>query len=171
MSTYIGFDFSLCATGYVVLKDGQITRKGTILTTPKEANEDRLVHIADTAVQLINDFDPEQVAAEGQAHAKFGVAALAQVHGAFKYAMKKAEREMPVYVAPSTLKKFCTGSGRGEKSDVKMAVLEKWGEKLTDNNVCDAYVVARIAGAVHGGLPAKFDYERECLKVVIKGAK
>lgn len=167
MSAYLGIDLSLSATGVAVLAEaGNIFL--TIATSPREPISQRLEKIADALVVIARGHQPALIVAEAQAFAKFGVAALGEVHGAVKYAFRKAEVQVPVYVAPTTLKKFATGSGKAEKSDIKMAIFERWGVKLTDNNQADAYILARIAGALHGGLPATLEHQRECLKTIRK---
>jgi crossover junction endodeoxyribonuclease RuvC len=45
-------------------------------------------------------------------------------------------------VAPSSLKKFITGSGKGDKDMMMMSVYKNYGFEAMDNNECDAYSLA-----------------------------
>lgn len=165
MTAYLGLDLSLTATGIVLLgTDGQLLQHRTVRTEPGQPAGRRLALIVDEVVDSWRRWQPALVAAEQQAmHAKFAASAIGEVHGAVKYGLAKAGLPVPLYVAATTLKKYATGRGNGEKSDVKMAILEKWKERMTQNDQADAYVLARIAGGVHGGLPAQLSYERECV--------
>jgi Holliday junction resolvasome RuvABC endonuclease subunit len=59
-------------------------------------------------------------------------------------------------VAPATLKKFATGSGRAEKSMMGQAVQRHWGDELPDgllgNDAIDAFALAKLAQCI--GNPA-----------------
>ena len=166
--SYLGIDFSLASTGYalVSVNGGAITR--TIKTDSKWPLADRLVKIADEIVGFIQENRPAAVAAEAMAHAKFGTSAIGQVHGAAQYAFAKAGISWPVYVHPATLKKFATGSGACDKGDIKLYVFKRWGAEIRSGDEADAYTMARLIGALHGGFPAELEYDKDCLKAVQK---
>lgn len=172
MKTVMGIDLSLTATGALVLGEtGTVLARETIGTTPSTPHRQRLIHVADKVAALVDRYQPVMAMREGPAHnARFGVHLAGQVHGAVDYAMEKASLVMPLDVAPATLKKFATGRGTGEKGDIKMWVLDKWGEKFSDNNQSDAYVLARIAGLAVGFFPMTSRHEGECLKTVLSAA-
>jgi crossover junction endodeoxyribonuclease RuvC len=130
--------------------------------------QDRLRAIADEVLRVISNHKPDEVAMEGLGYNSHSLGLTAQVHGAVLYNFANNGARRPYFVAPATLKKFATGSGKGEKGLIQMSILDRWGEKLSDNNQADAYVVARIAGALHGGITTKLKYEIECLKVIRK---
>lgn len=68
----------------------------------------------------------------------------------------------PTIVSPNQVKKYATANGRAQKSDIKLHVFRKWGEEFRNDNEADAYVLAKIAHALHyGGEP--LGYEREVL--------
>ena len=69
----------------------------------------------------------------------------------------------PTLVATTALKKYVLGSGRGEKSDMKMATYKKWGVEFKNDNECDAYGLARIAAALGNTSDVALAYEREVL--------
>lgn len=172
-NVYVGFDFSLVATGYAVIRsDGGIIETGTIKTSPQEAMPSRLVKIADAVVEILDRHQPDYACKESPAFGFSGAftRGLEEVHGAVAYAVAKSGRAPLRGVAPSTLKKYATGSGRAEKSDVKVGIFKRWGIELKDNNQADAYIVARIAGGAHGGLPGETEEQREVIVTVKKGA-
>lgn len=62
---------------------------------------------------------------------------------------------VPMVVAPTTLKKYVTGSGTAKKDDMKLAVFKHYGVEFRDDNLADAYGLSRIAAAV---LTREYDY-------------
>jgi len=48
-------------------------------------------------------------------------------------------------VEPTVLKRFVTGKGQGKKELMLKEVYKKWGADFDDNNLADAYGLARIA--------------------------
>ncbi len=48
-------------------------------------------------------------------------------------------------IAPGTLKKFVTGDGRAKKDLMLLKVYKKWGVEFSDDNLADAYGLARHA--------------------------
>ena len=48
-------------------------------------------------------------------------------------------------IPPSTLKRFAAGKGNVSKDVVMREVYKKWGYENNDNNIVDAYVLARMA--------------------------
>jgi crossover junction endodeoxyribonuclease RuvC len=167
MRTFMGVDLSLTATGYCIYTSAGL-KLHTIKTEKKGGM--RLSIICKSLISEIRDFKPDLISVESPSYGSpFGAIGMGEIQGAFKMALYEHTERLPIYVAPATLKKFATGSGRGEKSDVKMSVLEKWGARITDNNQADAYVLAKIAAAAFGAEPPKFQYEQEVLKTVRAG--
>lgn len=75
---------------------------------------------------------------------------LGEGGGAVKMAIVRAygskhKVSYPSLVAPTALKKFVLGKGVGEKSDMKMQTLKRWGAEFSDDNECDAFGLAQIA--------------------------
>lgn len=168
--TFIGLDLSLTASGVVVVDQNGNTLD-RILIKPKTKGGERLDDICYALTEAILKHRPLDVAVESPFSAPSPAVLavcmqLAELHGAFKLAMYRENIPRPWYVAPGTLKKYATGSGKGQKSDVKMAILKKWGMEFKDDNEADAYVLARIAMSMHKGAP--LEYETECIKTIVK---
>ena len=172
MTCTMGIDFSLTATGMVVLHDKEVFASECYRPKGYVGGE-RLFLIASWAVDQIVAHRPDKVCVESPFAAPSPAVLavclqLAELHGTVKALFWRNDIPRPWYVAPTTLKKYATGSGKGQKSDVKMAILKNWGHEFKDDNVADAYVLARIAGAMHGGLLTEREHERECLKSIRK---
>lgn len=57
----------------------------------------------------------------------------------------------PTMVAPKQRALFATGNGNSDKKEVMAACEQKWGQKFTNDNDADAYVLARMARDIHRG--------------------
>ncbi|MGI5136328.1 MULTISPECIES: hypothetical protein [unclassified Streptomyces] len=69
-------------------------------------------------------------------------------------------------VAPSTVKKFATGSGRADKDKVMLAVYMRWQYQPPSHDVADAYTLAHIAEALDRPEPPELKFQREVLATV-----
>jgi Holliday junction resolvasome RuvABC endonuclease subunit len=91
------------------------------------------------------------VAMEGYAAgAKFGRELAGELGGAVKLALLDVldkPASYPLIIAPTKLKKYVTGKGTAAKAEMLLAVYKKWGVTYTDDNLADAYGLARAANA------------------------
>lgn len=160
----IGLDLSLVKTGIVIIQDdGKVLYSGLVKSKPsgdKPIDETR--RIKKIAEDIFNKIDeildhnrtqifPELVAIEGLAFLSVGTS-LVQLAG-LNYLTRILLEEFGwkfVIIAPTTLKKFITGSGRGEKDMVTMAVYKNYGFEAGDNNISDAFGLAACAMALLG---------------------
>lgn len=72
-------------------------------------------------------------------------------------------------ISPATCKKFSTGSGKGDKSRVQLAVFKRWGVDCEDDNQADAYALLRIGMSLTGIDRAKpTKAQEECLATLRK---
>lgn len=161
----VGLDLSLTHTGYAIVKDdGTVLASGVIKSKPsgdKPIDETRrIVKIAEDAMQKIDELlpgeDPAVVVIEGLAFMARNTSALVQLSG-LNYLVRilLSEFNWPfMIVAPSTLKKFITGKGNGEKDLMMMTVFRDYGFESMDNNECDAYSLA-VCGLAVMGSPIK----------------
>lgn len=144
----IGLDLSLTATG-ICMPDGAAH---TIKTNAKDGDS-RLLQIrhalahafapgADLAV--VEDL-PKHAMAAGITGMVHGVARAELIDAGIPYAL----------VVPSTLKKYATGVGSGDKVPMAIAALKRAGREFADDNQCDAWWL-RVAGLDYLGQP-EFD--------------
>ena len=71
----------------------------------------------------------------------------------------------PSLASPNAVKKFATGKGSGDKNLIMMRAYQKWGVDLPDDNMVDAYVLARIAHALTSGR-TDHAYENEVVEAI-----
>ena len=155
----VGLDLSLTHTGYAIVgDDGTVLSSGVIKSKPsgdKPIDETRrIVQIAEEAVQTIDKHcpaNPDLVVLEGLAFMAQGTS-LVQLAGLnYLTRILLAEFKWPfIIVAPTSLKKFITGSGKGDKDMMMMSVFKNYGFESMDNNECDAYSLAVCGMAVLG---------------------
>jgi crossover junction endodeoxyribonuclease RuvC len=157
----VGLDLSLVKTGIVIIHDdGEVLFSGLIKSKPsgdsllKETQ--RIVKIAENIMDKIDetlpDTNPDLVVIEGLAFMARNTTALVQLAG-LNYLVRVllAQFNWPfMIVAPTTLKKFITGSGRGDKDQMQMMVYKNYGFESLDNNICDAFSLATCGLAVLG---------------------
>lgn len=72
----------------------------------------------------------------------------------------------PVVVAPTSLKKFVVGTGKAEKSDIKLAVYKRYGFETRNDNIADAVGLAYVGHALVYGDDGLTVAQRDVLKVL-----
>ena len=139
----IGIDPSISATG-IARVNGSL---GTIKTTLKEGDGERLLNLYRELTKMLKGFDPESgnycirsaefaVIEDLPTHAmSAGLTGRAQ--GIVR--MSLAQWQVPyIAIPPATLKKFATGKGNAKKPDMRAAWLEFSGQDNADDNQVDA---------------------------------
>jgi len=165
--TIIGIDLSLTGTG---IADSYGEK--TLRTNAADPMEARLIlirnHIAaldgvrytigiDQTVVVLEDFVTRSPAAS----------TLGMVHGIVRVALVEAGIPF-VLVAPATLKKYVTGKGTAKKPDMRMAVYQRFGVDLSDDNQVDAYGLRAMALDAYGTPMAAMPVaQRECLDKIV----
>ena len=145
----IGLDLSLTKTGVVILQKGKIIYRGLIKSKPvgdKPKDElQRIVDISLAVAVLIDQYSPSVAIIENLAFMAKGTS-LTQLAGlSYLVRSKLAQKNIPFFlVAPTSLKKFVTGSGKGEKDAMMAFTLQRYGIMIPENNECDAFALAKI---------------------------
>lgn len=172
-NTIIGLDLSLTKTGVVVLKRGKILKKELITSKPsgdRPIDElERLQKIAAKIEEIIEEFQPGVVVIENLAFLAKGTS-LTQLAGLSYFVRNMlAVRSIPFFlVAPTSLKKFITGSGKGEKDAIMLAVYQRYGESIPENNLCDAYCLSKIGEFILNPKEKVPSFQKEVLSLVSK---
>jgi Holliday junction resolvasome RuvABC endonuclease subunit len=171
---YVGIDASLTGYGVVLWWPSGGAHREVLIST-KAAGDSyaaRLVQIRDTGAGLRM---PEKehirlICMERPAYAASGAFTGGLVHAATAFALADVfgldtPLVAPVLVASNTLKKFVTGRGVGQKQLMVKYVYTKWGFDTDDDNLADAYGLARLAAAV-ASRTSEHQYERDCIDTV-----
>ena len=69
---------------------------------------------------------------------------MGALHFMVRIMLKKRGVDFKI-IAPGTLKKFVTGDGRAKKDLMLLKVYKKWGVEFDNDNLADAYGLARMA--------------------------
>jgi Holliday junction resolvasome RuvABC endonuclease subunit len=145
VNLYAGLDLSLTGTGVIVIdEEAKILYKKLISTTTQKIIEQRIIDITYEVFLTIPPYSTTYI--EGLAFGARGISMLelAALHYfvRIKYLQNKEKYKI---VGPGTVKKFVTGKGSAKKEMMLLNVFKKWGESFDDNNLCDAYSLARLA--------------------------
>jgi Holliday junction resolvasome RuvABC endonuclease subunit len=122
----------------------------------------------------IDNPKPDLVCLEGPSFGSKG-AALYEMYGL--HCMVRAEllaEKIPyVMVAPSSLKKFCCGTGGSPKNPIRKEhvlrdLFKRWGLDVSDNNIADATVLALLGAVLVGDAEPSMDAQRQVVDKLCK---
>lgn len=157
-------DLSITATG-LADRDGKVSTVGG----KAALGDQRLVIIEDGLIQALglwHDEDDDRadlLVVEGAVARSQTAYISGQLHGIVKRLCIR--HGMPyVFVPPATLKKYATGKGNSDKTQMAVAALKRSGREFADDNQCDAFWLW-AAALDHYGAP-QFDMpkvQREAL--------
>ena len=145
---FVGLDPSMRATGIIVLdEDAEIVEQKLFSCKDKECLiEKELVNYEKEIEFITNMVGRETVYMEGPAYQATGqrILQMGAIHFLTRLTFFKKNVEFKV-IAPGTLKKFVTGKGNSKKDLMLLKTYKKWGVEFEDDNLCDAYGLARMA--------------------------
>lgn len=144
---FVGMDPSFNGFAIVILdKKANIIEQKLFGSDSKSEVEDRLIELEKEYNFVPNIISLHSVCIEGPSYASDGAYVLQM--GALHYMIRIMLRQHDIQykvVAPGTLKKYVTGDGRAKKELILMKTLKRWDVEFTDNNLADAYGLARMA--------------------------
>lgn len=154
----LGLDLSLVGSGLVILKNGKLEKQKLIKSKPilngKPIDEvGRIRKIVEEIESIISDELPSIAVIEGLAFMVRNATALVQL-SALNYMTRAmlVDYHVPfVIVAPTSLKKFITGSGVAKKDVMLIETYKRYGVSILNDNECDAYGLAQVGLALLGG--------------------
>jgi crossover junction endodeoxyribonuclease RuvC len=165
---YVGIDPST-KTGMVII-DGNEIVLGEEVKTKETQDPYRFIEIAEMIVRRLVHHSvsyTDNICIEGFSYGSKGAGVSTQ-YGIGWLIRAELIRNGYTYheVAPGALKKFATGKGNTKKDEMVLPIYKKWGFEHSSDNVRDAYVLARIAKALHDqeGLT---EYQKEVMKKVV----
>ena len=145
----LGIDPSLTGTGCVMLKGGKIIDRRLIQTKPVANNVIKELKRLQTIRDSLALEGVKYAAMEGLAMSTRNSSALTQLSG-LNYLIREHLYKNKIdfiVVPPTQLKKFITGKGNGPKDVILLETYKRYGESFDDNNICDAFCLAKIAEA------------------------
>lgn len=142
----MGIDPSINGTGIIVLdKDANIVEQ-KLFSVKADTFEESLVKYEKEISFIPNIMNLEGVCIEGPAYQSTGqvVLQMGALHFLLRLFLFKKNINYKI-IAPGTLKKFVTGTGVAKKELMLLKTYKKWGAEFDNNNLCDAYGLARMA--------------------------
>lgn len=167
MAFVIGIDQSVLHTGICILnEDASVSYLG-LIEPNKLKNRDRLAYIRDELNAVLGTRQFAVGVMEGYSYGSMNKKfLLGEVGSVVKLAFH--DHCLRAYeVAPKSLKKFVTSKGSASKEDVMVAVEKQWGVVLKDDNLADAYGLARVAYEIARPTSAK-RHQLDVLKGLLK---
>lgn len=147
MAIYVGIDQALQKMGVCVLVDGEPAVLCLLKPPPKLTGPDRLQKLRDLLQTVLEPYRGHITgsAVEGQSYGSLGdLDGLGQVLGVVQVLLTDLGTA-PWKVPPALLKQFVTGRGNATKAQMKMATLARWDLDISQDDICDAHGLARIA--------------------------
>ena len=153
----LGLDLASSATGWC-WSDGEVLRRGCWNLARKGEHEGRRLERLREYLHKCHDaWGIDRIGCED---ASFGSnnRHTAATHNELKGIVKLVcyEREIEVvWVNPSTLKKWATGSGRAKKPEMIRAAHTHYGIETDDDNIADAVLIAGFVRQDHAAAKTK----------------
>jgi len=144
---FVGMDPSFNGFAIVVLdKDANIIEQKLFGSDNNGEVEDRLMELEKEYKFIPNIICLHSVCIEGPAYASQGayILQMGALHFMIRIMLKRNGIDYKI-IAPGTLKKFVTGDGRAKKDLMLLKVYKKWGIEFDNDNLADAYSLARMA--------------------------
>ena len=143
---FVGLDPSINATGLVVIDENANIIEQKLFSVKAEIFEESLVKYEKEIGFIPNILRLQSVYLEGPAYQASGqvILQMGALHFMTRLFLFKNHVNYKI-IAPGTLKKFVTGTGRAKKDLMLLKVYKKWGVEFDDHNLSDAYGLARMA--------------------------
>jgi len=156
----LGIDQSYNSSGIIVLEDGDIIHSERFVSNKTFDRFGQAYEIAIHIANVVDTFTPDIIAIEGLAFGMRGNVTrdLGGLQFVIVAHLQEVKKRPVKIVAPLTVKKFATGSGRAKKEEMieslPKEVLNEFldlGVKKTTGlaDLADAYWIALTAGKIH----------------------
>lgn len=143
---FCGIDTSLTGTGLIIINQNyKICEEVLISTKPSKCMEQRIIDIIEKIESVLKDYSIISCFMEGVSPNSKGSAVhnLAGLHMATRIFLYNQKIEF-MLIPPTSLKKFVF-KGNAKKELMLKECYKQYGEDFYDNNLCDAYCLARMA--------------------------
>ena len=147
---FVGIDPSINGTGLVIIDENANIVEQKLFSIKSETFEESLVKYEKEIEFIANMITLQAVYLGGPAYQATGqvILQMGALHFITRLFLFKKQKKYKI-IAPGTLKKFVTGTGRCKKELMLLKTYKKWGVEFDDNNLCDAYGLARMALEEH----------------------
>lgn len=137
-------------TGFAFLNGLGYQHTG-LITFPKLKGMARVHAIVSEVKEVVLKEKPKLVMIEGYGYANaHSLALLVEIGGAIRHLLW--EMGVPyLEIPPNNLKQYTTGSGATKKDLMLLEVFKRWGEEIKDDNIADAYALAKMGVRVLSG--------------------
>ena len=148
-----GIDPSLRATGVVILSQSGDIIKQSLIKTKNLSGAERLIQIRNEVCELLKKNSVDVVAIEGFSFGSFGrsVFDLGGLGWILRVMLKENGYKF-FDVSPSSLKAFIV-KGNADKSMMMESVNQIYGISFSDDNICDAFCLAKMVMALGDRVP------------------
>ena len=144
---FIGIDPSYNGFGIIILNnEGNIIKEELLTSKSNDEVEDRILSLEEKFKFICDIENLHVVYIEGPSFSSQGAFVLQM--GALHYFLRIFFRKNNInykVITPGSLKKFVTGKGQCKKELILLKTYKKWGIEFLDNNLADAYGLARMA--------------------------
>ena len=145
---FVGIDPSYNGMGIVIINQQAIIIEQILHKSKGDSDEERLLDIENRMEFVPQIRKLNRVYMEGPSYSSNGkfVLQMGALHFMIRLIFLKKKISYSI-IAPGTLKKFVCGEGKGnaKKELMLLKTFKKWGVEFADNNLCDAYGLARMA--------------------------
>jgi crossover junction endodeoxyribonuclease RuvC len=144
---FVGLDPSYNEFGLIILdQEANIVEQRLLTSDSKLDADERIIQLEKEFKFIPTVLGLQTVYIEGPAFSSQGqfVLQMGALHYYIRLFLLKHKTNFKV-IAPGTLKKFVTGTGKGKKELILLKTYKKWGVEFDNNNIADAYGLARMA--------------------------
>ena len=144
---FVGMDPSYNGFAIIVIdKDANIIEQKLFKSSNKLEPEDRIIELEKEFKFIANIRQLKKLYIEGPSYASKGafVLQMGALHFYIRIFFRKKDINYNV-ITPGTIKKFITGKGTAKKDLMLLKVYKKFGIEFENDNLCDAYSLARLA--------------------------
>ena len=167
----VGIDPSLTGTGLVVMNQfGGVIHKSVVVSKPtaKDVNSRiaRIDELVCSVMAVIAAYSPSIVLVEGYSFmSKTPATDRIEYGGLLRWSIIRAGYRL-YEVAPTTLKKWATGSGAGDKTGVVAELTKRYGVTFKTSDEYDAYALSRMGIQIGGWEQPATKQQAEAIKTV-----
>lgn len=186
---FLGIDLSLTGTGLALLEPPEPStndvpgffganfqsyngnRVWSMIINTKDINgHDRWRMILETVGSWVRH--AEAVVMEGYSYGSpQRMRECMEIGGIIKFHLMEELHRIPIIIQPMTLKKFVTGSGKGDKNLMLMHTFKRYGLEFSNDNECDAFGLAKIGQALELGTEGLPQFQVDIIEALKAGPK